>query len=371
MTNQKPEWSYSGNILVVTTAVSPYADPSAFVEQDVPQGAEFMTNYPHIAVLALPNPRRFVDFVPVKTGTKFKGRPSMRVTTPNRHCEIMREVERSLHRLHSEQDAHQQKLTGGLHMQKVNVLRRDTAHDADCSITDHLPHKSKYVELSTDVGPTTTADCSNLWLHVTHRDEASLGDFQTPAKNFAFDLADARCHRGDKDTALNAAGVPWVASNLDLSRGLQGPSAERCLPAHSRLFLHHIESNSDVVAEDQIMEHADALAPLTQSQVEVCKQLKQRLAGSTSPSTTGPNIKLRDVKVELLPLGSFEPRATAACRPYFVGVLIYTCSSPHYLLELDYGAFYIAPSGSREGMVWNIAGSVDGERNDLCNRQVR
>ncbi len=362
-TTQWAEMSYSGNFLVVTTAVSPYADPSAFVEEGVPQDAEFMTNYPHLEVLARPNPRRFVDFAPVKAGAKLNTRASMRVTTPNRHCEIMRDVERSLRRLHCEQDAHQQKLAGGLHMQEVNVLRVNAADD-----TDSLS-KSKYLELSSDVGPTTTADRSNLWLHVTHRDEGPSGSFQTPAQHFAFDLADARCHnRGGND---KASGVPWAASDPDLSRELKGPSAERGFPAHSRLFLDHIESNSDAVAEHQIIEHADALAPLTPSQVEVQKQLKERLAGSTSPSTGGPNMKLWDVKVELLPLDSSGPHSEFASEPYFVGVLIYSYSSPHYLLELDYGAFYITPPGSRDDAIWNIAGSVDGEPSDLCNQQVR
>ena len=108
-----------------------------------------------------------------------------------------------------------------------------------------------------------------------------------------------------------------MATDPDLSRELQGPSAERCYPAHSRLFLDHIESNSDVVAEHQILEQVDALAPLTPSKVEVCKQLKERLGGSTSRSTTGPNMKLWDVKVELLPLDSSVTHSDCASKPYF------------------------------------------------------
>ena len=125
-----------------------------------------------------------------------------------------------------------------------------------------------------------------------------------------------------------------------------------------------------MVAEHQILKQEHDLGPLSPSKVEVCKQLKERLGGNTSRSTAGPNMKLWDVKVELLPVNSSVTHADDASKPYFIGVLIYSYSSPHYLLELDYGAFYIMPSGSSDDTVWTITGSVDGELSDLCNRQV-
>ena len=370
-TQQAAAVSYSGNILVVTTAMSPYADPSAFVEEGVPQDAELMTNYAYLEVLARPNPRRFVDFKPLKAGAKLKDRPPMRVTTPNRHTEIMLEVERSLRRLHA--DAKPKKLSGGLRMQEISVVRINATVGADCSDANGSPSSSKYVELPSEMCPAATEDGLNLWLHVTHRDEATSAGFQTPAAKFAFDLADARCHsRAGEDDRSKALGVPWVASDPELSRELQGPSAERRFPAHSRLFLDHIETNSDLVAEQQIMKQADALEPLTPSQVDVRKLLKERWAGRSCPCTSGPNTKLWEVKVELLPLGSAETQSTCLAKPYFVGVLIYSYTSPNYLLELDYGAFSITPSGSCDDILWKITGSVDGHgASELRNRQVR
>lgn len=380
---------YSGNFLVVTTAVSPYADPAVFVEEGVPQDAELMTNYAYLEVLARPNPRRFVDFAPLNPGAKLKDRPLMRVTTPNRHTEIMLEVERSLRRLHT--GAQQKKLHGGLHMQEISVVRMNATAGADRGgDADRSPSSSKYVELPSGGYPAATEDCcSNVWLHVTHRDEAPSAGFETPAAKFAFDLADARCYsRAGEDDRQEPPGafasVPWVASDPELSRELQGPSAERRFPAHSRLFLDHIESNSDLVAEQRIAEQAGALEPLTQLQADARKRLKERWAGRSCPCTSGPNTKLWDVKVELLPCGqSSETQAGCLAKPYFVGVLIYSYAPPNYLLELDCGAFAIAPSGSCDGVLWSITGSVDGreasdldrdlsiEASDLRDRQVR
>lgn len=365
-------WLYHGNFLVVTTAVSPYADPSAFVEEGVPQDAEFQTNYPHLDVLARPNPRRFVEFTPAKSRAKQTHSP-MRVTTPNRHTEIMVAVERSLRKLYADQQAgHEHRLSGGFDMQEVNVVRMSTSASAGHGDTDRLPSNCKYVELPSDVCPTVIAGCSNVWMHVTHRDEAPSVDFQTPATKFAFDLSDARSHIRASDDSCCFTGVPWVASDADLSKGLRGPSAERLFPAHSQSFLEHIASNSDIVAEHYIMSQADSVGRLTPSQVEARKQRNERLgAGSSTIETTELNMKLYDVKVELSPLEPSQMQTDCAGdKPYLVGVLVYSYSAPHYLLELDYGGFCIAPSGSRDDTTWNVTGSVDGESSDLLHRQV-
>eukprot|EP01052_Picozoa_sp_SAG31_P025816 SAG31_NODE_2289_length_6000_cov_3.020336_3_plen_384_part_00 len=360
---------YSGNFVVVTTAASAYADPSVFVEEDVPQDAEFLTNYPHLEVLTRPNPRRFVDFIPSKPGARGRRRTLMRVATPNRHTEVMLEVERALRRLHGEQDAHPQKLRGGLNMQEITVVRTRVGVGADSSDVDRWPSGSKYSELSSDTLSNGTGGRANMWLHVTHRDASPSCGFETPAHRFAFDLMDARCRAADND-ACKMLGVPWVASDPDLSKELRGPSAERRFPAHSRLFLEHIENNSDILAEQKIMNQAAALKPLAVWQAEARRRLKERLSVRNSSCGTTPNVKLWDVKVEVLDVDSSLMHADSSSKPYFVGVLVHCYCPPQYLLELDHGPFCIAPSGSRDDVVWNVTGSFNGEMSSMLGCQV-
>ena len=275
-----PPGRYSGNFMVVTTAVSPYADPSTFVEEGVShRNPECLTNYPHLEVLARANPRRFVTYKtadpkvaaaaaaaaaatcskqPGRRHTKGKGQANtavdprteyvMQVTTPNRHSEIMLGVESALRMLCDERAG------GRLHMREVNVLKLAAAGAGTRSAT-RSPSGSVYTETPlhrpcVDAArfDDAAATRNNVWVHVTHLDATSMsapaadaggggGDwhhhlrpFRTPAQTFGFDLADVRYHRaggcsasiGDEGEEILGPGVPWVASDEELSRTIPG-----------------------------------------------------------------------------------------------------------------------------------------------------
>ena len=163
---------YTGGFVAVTSGTSPYADPSSFVEEGVPTTAEFLTNYPHLEVLAKPNPRRSVVYKPIEqpgnspVQKKELGRPtmaascSMQVTTPNRHTEIMLGIESALRRLYDAQDENPHRLVGGLHMQQVTVLKVASAN------ASRSPSGSVYAETSAH-GLRSDTSSKNLWIHVS------------------------------------------------------------------------------------------------------------------------------------------------------------------------------------------------------------
>jgi len=358
---------YNGNFLVVTTAISPHADPSTFVEEGVQANAEFLTNYPHLDVLAGPNPRRYVVYTPTASGTgtgeeqpkkkkkakleaatkpKAEGRTAddlMQVTTPNRHAEIMLGVESALRKLCEEHDEYPQRLLGGLHMHEVQVSKRLASAD-----DGRPPSAPMYTERPPREHQIETKGRRNVWIHVTHRDDVACppsggSRLQFPAEKFGFDLADVRHHHSQTDTARQTApGIPWVASDGDLSKPIAGPAKDGGVkqPSHSRRFLDHLKRHSDLVAEDKMMQQGGAavgLEPLTPSQVDAQRQLKEIYADTDTVSAAGsgqpPNVKLWDVKVQV----HAEPEPEPEAKRYFVGTMVYCHDSPYHLLELDSG----------------------------------
>jgi hypothetical protein len=367
-----PALSYSGNFVVVTAATSPYADPGRFVEEGIQPDAEYLTNYPHLDVLTELNPRRFVVYKPVaRAGPQPPGQVTsssaptaikdltMQVVTPNRHTETMIAIERALLRLHGTQRQSPHAIVGGLRMQSVTV-KRGLPGAAGC----HSPSGAVYTEVLQETHADTAPRATNVWMHVTHCAGKDI-QFQTPAQKFGFDLADVRHHPSGEDRAdIIAPGVPWVASDSDLSRPLDGPSRSAKFPAHSRRFLDHVKRNSDVVAEHTVMHGSIDLEPVSPRRIEAQRQLKETYSAGTAG--TPPNLRLWDVKVHLDP-----QKAELSCSGYFMGTLIYR-HCQHHLLELDYGAFAIAPAdpGDMDACMWKLVERLDGEIAGLENKQV-
>ena len=82
---------------------------------------------------------------------------------------------------------------------------------------------------------------------------------------------------------------------------------------------------------------AVGLEPLTPSQVDAQRQLKEIYADTDTVSAAGsgqpPNVKLWDVKVQV----HAEPEPEPEAKRYFVGTMVYCHDSPYHLLELDSG----------------------------------